>query len=199
MSKSYKVVKKTINMGDMKGKSVYTVNPVSYGILTTEDVAKQISAESTATPGDVLAVLERYAYFVKQNLKNGYDIELLGFGTLFLRFITGKGVAEKEKANASLVKTLVPGFRPSYTLMRNKSRLYNLIPENISLVKYGDEEKAGDKTPTEDDNKKPSGDDGTTPDGGGSGSSTGGGDTEKGDNTDSGSGTGSESGPKEYD
>ena len=199
MSKSYKVVKKTINMGDMKGKSVYTVNPVSYGILTTEDVAKQISAESTATPGDVLAVLERYAFFVKQNLKNGYDIELLGFGTLFLRFITGKGVAEKEKANASLVKTLVPGFRPSYTLMRNKSRLYNLIPENISLVKYGDEEKAGDKTPTDDDNKKPSGDGGTTPDGGGSGSGTGGSDTEKGDNTDSGSGTGSESDPKEYD
>lgn len=180
MSKSYKVVKKTINMGEMKGKTVYTVNPVSYGLLTTEDVAKQISAESTATPGDVLAVLERYAYFVKQNLKNGYDIELLGFGTLFLRFITGKGVAEKEKANASLVKTLVPGFRPSYTLMRNKSRVYNLISENISLVKYGEEEKAaepGGNTPTEDDNKKPS----------------------SGGNTDSGSGTGSESNPKEFD
>ena len=44
MSKSYKVVKKTINMGEMKGKTVYTVNPVSYGLLTTEDVAKQISA-----------------------------------------------------------------------------------------------------------------------------------------------------------
>lgn len=194
MSKSYKVVKKTINMGEMKGKTVYTVNPVSYGLLTTEDVAKQISAESTATPGDVLAVLERYAYFVKQNLKNGYDIELLGFGTLFLRFITGKGVAEKEKANASLVKTLVPGFRPSYTLMRNKSRVYNLISDNISLVKYGEEEKAaepGGNTPTEDDNKKPSGEGGTTPAGGGN--------TEKGDNTDSGSGTGSESNPKEFD
>ena len=194
MSKSYKVVKKTINMGEMKGKTVYTVNPVSYGLLTTEDVAKQISAESTATPGDVLAVLERYAYFVKQNLKNGYDIELLGFGTLFLRFITGKGVAEKEKANASLVKTLVPGFRPSYTLMRNKSRVYNLISDNISLVKYGEEEKSaepGGNTPTEDDNKKPSGEGGTTPAGGGN--------TEKGDNTDSGSGTGSESNPKEFD
>lgn len=194
MSKSYKVGKKTINMGEMKGKTVYTVNPVSYGLLTTEDVAKQISAESTATPGDVLAVLERYAYFVKQNLKNGYDIELLGFGTLFLRFITGKGVAEKEKANASLVKTLVPGFRPSYTLMRNKSRVYNLISDNISLVKYGEEEKAaepGGNTPTEDDNKKPSGEGGTTPAGGGN--------TEKGDNTDSGSGTGSESNPKEFD
>lgn len=102
MSKSYKVVKKTINMGVREGETVYTVTPVSYGLLTTEDVAKQISAESSATPGDVLAVLERYAFFVKQNLKNGYDIELLGFGTLFLRFVTGKAVTNKEKANASL-------------------------------------------------------------------------------------------------
>lgn len=135
MSKSYKVVKKEINMGNRKGDTVYTVAPVSYGLLTTEDVAKQISAESTATPGDVLAVLERYAYFVKQNLKNGYDIELLGFGTLYLRFINNKSVADKEKANASLVKSMMPGFRPSYTMM-NKTRLYNLIPEKIALVKY---------------------------------------------------------------
>lgn len=172
MSKSYKVVKKTINMGVREGETVYTVNPVSYGLLTTEDVAKQISAESSATPGDVLAVLERYAFFVKQNLKNGYDIELLGFGTLFLRFVTGKAVTDKEKANASLVKGLMPGFRPSYTLMRNKSRLYSLIPENIQLVKYGEEEKK-DST-TEGGGNKPSGDGGTTPSGGGS---TSGGDT----------------------
>ncbi len=178
MSKSYKVVKKTINMGVREGETVYTVNPVSYGLLTTEDVAKQISAESSATPGDVLAVLERYAFFVKQNLKNGYDIELLGFGTLFLRFVTGKAVTDKEKANASLVKGLMPGFRPSYTLMRNKSRLYSLIPENIQLVKYGEEEKK-DST-TEGGGNKPSGDGGTTPSGGGStsdGGSTSGGDT----------------------
>lgn len=176
MSKSYKVVKKTINMGVREGETVYTVNPVSYGLLTTEDVAKQISAESSATPGDVLAVLERYAFFVKQNLKNGYDIELLGFGTLFLRFVTGKAVTDKEKANASLVKGLMPGFRPSYTLMRNKSRLYSLIPENIQLVKYGDEEPKKDSNASTGGGDKPSGDGGNTPSSGGS--TSGGGSTE---------------------
>ena len=30
MSKSYKVVKKTMNMGEKKGQTVYTVHPVSY-------------------------------------------------------------------------------------------------------------------------------------------------------------------------
>ncbi len=142
MSKSYKVVKKTMNMGEKKGQTVYSVRPVSYGLLTSDEVAKQISAESTATPGDVKAVLDRYAYYVKENLKKGYSIELLGFGTLYLRFLTGKAVSEEKKANASLVKTIVPAFRPSFTML-NGSRIYNLLPDKVTLVKYGDEESNG--------------------------------------------------------
>ena len=67
MSKAYKTVAKIIPMGDRKGEKVYTIRPVSYGLLNTAEVAKQISAESTATPADVLAVLDRYAYYVKVN------------------------------------------------------------------------------------------------------------------------------------
>lgn len=138
MSKSYKVVKRTMNMGEKKGQTVYSVRPVSYGTLTTDEVANQISMESTATPGDVKAVLDRYAYYVKENLKKGYNIELLGFGTLYLRFLTSGAVDEEKKANASLVKTLMPAFRPSFTML-NGSRIYSLLPEKVSLVKYGDE------------------------------------------------------------
>lgn len=145
MSKSYKVAKKTINMGEKKGQTLFSVRPYSYGTLTTEEVANQIAVESTATPADVKAVLDRYAYYVKENLKKGYDIELLGFGKLFIRFITGKAVEDENKANAKLVKSLVPAFRPSFTKLQNGTRLYNLIPDSIELVKYGEEKK--DKTP----------------------------------------------------
>ena len=41
MSKSYKVAKKTINMGDKKGKTVYSVRPYSYGTLTTKDRSEE--------------------------------------------------------------------------------------------------------------------------------------------------------------
>ena len=156
MSKSYKVVKKTMNMGEKKGQTVYSVRPVSDGILTSDEVAKQISAESTATPGDVKAVLDRYAYYVKENLKKGYSIELLGFGTLYLRFLTGKAVSEEKKANASLVKTIVPAFRPSFTML-NGSRIYNLLPDKVTLVKYG-EDNSSDGTGdggNEDNNSTP--------------------------------------------
>ena len=181
MSKSYKVAKKTINMGDKKGQTVYSVRPYSYGTLTTEEVANQIAVESTATPADVKAVLDRYAYYVKENLKKGYDIELLGFGKLFIRFITGKAVKDESKANAKLVKTLVPAFRPSFTKLQNGSRLYNLLPVSIELVKYGEEKKDKTTDGTTDEEKKPT--TGDTTQGGGS-ENTGGTGYENGDSGD---------------
>ena len=116
-------------------KTVYSVMPVSYGILSTEDVANQIAAESSATPGDVKNVLDRYAHYVKENLKKGYSIQLLGFGNLTIRFIT-TGTAKTEKeATAKLIQSLVPSFTPSFKIVNGK-RIYDLLPDKITLVKY---------------------------------------------------------------
>ena len=143
MSKYYSVFSRTLTMGTRKGETVYSVRPVSNGTLTTDKVAKQISTESTATTADVKAVLDRYAYYVMDNLAKGYNIELLGFGTLYLRFITNKSVTDPKKAKSNLVKSIVPAFRPSFTVDRNGKRTYDLIPNRITLVKYGEEEKEG--------------------------------------------------------
>lgn len=190
MSKCYKVSKKTMNMGPKEGKTVYSVRPFSYGTLTTKDIADQIAMESTATPADVMAVLDRYTYYVKENLKKGYDIELLGFGKLYLRFITSGAVEDEKNANAKLVKSLIPSFRPAYSLLKNGSRVYNLVPDNIELVNYDDEKK--EKTPGDSDgdgsageNKNPGSGDNTQ---GAGGSGTTGG-TDQGGNTDQGGGS----------
>jgi len=194
MSKYYKVFSRTLTMGTRKGETVYSVRPVSNGTLTTDQVAKQISTESTATTADVKAVLDRYAYYVMDNLAKGYNIELLGFGTLYLRFITNKSVTDPKKAKSNLVKNIVPAFRPSFTVDRNGKRTYDLIPERISLVKYGeDEEKDGS---TEDDANKPSGDSGETPTGGGSTNPSGGSGSTDTENPDKGT-EGSGDGPSE--
>ena len=165
MSKSYKVVKKTMNMGEKKGQTVYSVRPVSYGTLTTEEVAKQISTESTATTADVKAVLDRYAYYVVENLAKGYNIELLGFGTLYLRFINNKAVTDPKKANANLVKSIMPAFRPSFSVDHNGKRTYDLIPNRINLVKYSedDNDPNGDSKPSDKGDHTPGG---STPSGG---------------------------------
>ena len=134
MSKAYKVTKRTVMFNKENPKTVYSVVPVSYGILTTEDVAKQIAAESASTPGDVKNVLDRYAYYVKENIKKGYTIELLGMGYLGIRFITSGTAKSEKEATAKLIQSLVPSFNPSFQIV-NGRRVYNLINDKITLVK----------------------------------------------------------------
>ena len=135
MSKAYRVSKRTVMFDKQNPKTVYSVSPVNYGTLSTEDVANQIAAESSATPGDVKNVLDRYAHYVKENLKKGYQIQLLGFGYLSIRFIT-TGTAKTEKeATAKLIQSLVPSFIPSFKVVNGK-RIYDLMPDKITLVKY---------------------------------------------------------------
>ena len=136
MPKAYKIQKRMVLFDKDNPREVFTVAPVSYGVLTTDDAAKQIAAESSATPGDVKNVLDRYAHYVVENLKKGYSVQLLGFGTLHIRFIKSKTVSNEKLANANLVKGLVPGFTPSYTKI-NGARVYDLLPDKIQLVKYG--------------------------------------------------------------
>ena len=135
MSKAYKVIKRTVMFDKSNPKTVYSVSPVNYGTLTTDDVANQIAAESSATPGDVKNVLDRFAYYVKENIKKGYQIQHLGFGYLSIRFITtGTAKAEKD-ATAKLIQSLVPSFSPSFKVINGK-RIYDLMPDKITLVKY---------------------------------------------------------------
>ena len=160
-----------IPTGDRKGETVYTVSPVSYGLLSTDEVAKQISTECTATPADVKAVLDRYAYYVKENLKKGYDVELLGFGKLTIRFMISHSVDNEKAATGKLVDCLLPAFRPSYT-MHNGTRIYNLIPDKVTLVKYG-EDSASEATEIPTDPTEPSDSPvDTGNDGGGAGTGT---------------------------
>ena len=172
MSKAYKVTKRTVMFDKSNPKTVYSVSPVNYGTLTTDDVANQIAAESSATPGDVKNVLDRFAYYVKENIKKGYQIQLLGFGYLSIRFITtGTAKAEKD-ATAKLIQSLVPSFSPSFKVINGK-RIYDLMPDKITLVKYSGSIPADSVVDTTDP-------------GAGSGSGT--------DTTDPGSGSGSDTG-----
>ena len=183
MSKAYKVTKRTVMFDKSNPKTVYSVSPVNYGTLTTDDVANQIAAESSATPGDVKNVLDRFAYYVKENIKKGYQIQLLGFGYLSIRFITtGTAKAEKD-ATAKLIQSLVPSFSPSFKVINGK-RIYDLMPDKITLVKYTGTIPADSVVDTTDPSSGSAPGSGSTDPGSGSGSSSGSGS----DNTDSGSG-----------
>ena len=149
MPQAYKAKKTVIAVGTRKGETVYTPKLISYGKKTTEDAALQISEESSLTEAEVLGVLNRYKRYVIERLKDGYSVELLGFGTIFTRMQRAGNAETAEKVTASLIKTLIPGFRPYYTVV-NGNRIYTLMPDKISLVKVDeltDEELEEDETP----------------------------------------------------
>ena len=137
----------------------------------------------------MLNVLNRYASYVITGLRNGYAVELLGFGKIDISFVKGPTVEDEKKATAALVKGMVPNFTPSFTLSgTNRSRVYDLIPQRIQLVKFDantmtEESTGGTDTENPDDPQTPS-------DNTGSGSDT----TDPGSDPGSGSGTGSDSG-----
>ena len=186
MSKAYRVTKRTVMFDKENPKTVYSVSPVNYGTLTTDDVANQIAAESSATPGDVKNVLDRFAYYVKENIKKGYQIQLLGFGYLSIRFITtGTAKAEKD-ATSKLIQSLVPSFSPSFKVINGK-RIYDLLPDKITLVKYTGTIPADSVVDTNPDDTD------TTDPGSGSGSDNTG-TTDPGSGSDSGSGSDTEGG-----
>ena len=198
MSKAYKVTKRTVMFDKDNPKTVYSVSPVNYGTLTTDDVANQIAAESSATPGDVKNVLDRYACYVKENLKKGYQIQLLGFGYLSLRFITSGTAKTEKEATAKLIQSLVPSFIPSFKIVNGK-RIYDLMPDKITLVKWnGTIPEDSTVTPGGSDTTAPgtdpgSGSDTTDPgSGSGSGSDTGSGSSGSGGSTGGGSDIGGE-------
>ena len=162
MSKAYKVTSRMIQIGERKGETVYSVRPVSYGILSADDVARQIAMESSSTPGDVKAVLDRYAYYVIENLKKGYSIELLGFGTLYLRFITTGAVTDEKQATASLVKRLVPAFRPSFSIVNGTEKIQQVKYDKTTDSEENDDTSEEGNTP-DSDGSTSGGDDGNNP------------------------------------
>ena len=104
-------------------QEVYKPVPYYFGTLSTQDAADQIAEESSLTKGDVLNVLDRYQRYVIKNLQKGYKVELLGFGTVYNRFVTEKGVATAPEVKATHIRTIVPGFSPSYTILNGATVL----------------------------------------------------------------------------
>ena len=129
MPKAYKVTRHKIKFDKNNIHDVFSVNPVNYGTLTTSQAADQIANESLLTPGDVL---NRYSHYVKQNLQKGYAIELLGFGTLDIKFIKTTTPDEK-KATSALVKGMMPNFVGSLQSVSCSTRQLYLLSLFIDL------------------------------------------------------------------
>lgn len=134
MASPYYARKTELKIGPRKGETVYSVQAYYYGTLTTKQVATQIAQESSLTPADVMAVIERMGYYFQAHLPLGYKIKLDGIGTFYNEFITTGSVTTEEEVTAKLVKSIQPAFSAEYTIVNGTFR-YTLLPEKNALKK----------------------------------------------------------------
>lgn len=77
----------------------------------TKDLSKDISSESSLSPGDVLNVISNFTDQIPKWLMEGNSVKLDGFGTFRLSF-SSEGVGTKDEVTANLIKDVRIIFEP---------------------------------------------------------------------------------------
>ena len=95
----------------------YYAHHKSSGEITLRQLTKQISARSTVSAADTMAVIESLLEIVPEQLAAGNIVRLGDFGS-FSASITSEGVDTPEDFRAALIKTFSIRFRPCKELNR---------------------------------------------------------------------------------
>ena len=150
MSQPFYPRKVELHIGPRKGETVYCLQPYYYGTISTKQVASQIAQESALTPADVLAVIERLAYYCQSHMALGYKIKLDGLGTFYNGLTTTGSVDTEEEVTAKLIKSIRPAFSAEYTIV-NKTFRYTLLPEKTEFMKISFKDGVAPTGPDDED------------------------------------------------
>ncbi len=102
----------TKHVSKLSGKTHYYATPQLYGTLTTKDIAKEITAKTTATQADAYAVLAAVGESVFDALHRGYQVDLFGIGKLRVSLRSRNAVSREEFTSQNIIGArarLLPG------------------------------------------------------------------------------------------
>lgn len=145
----WKRVKMAIN-GKWYLKSVLTGDPI-----TTEQIAKRISAESTVSPADVAAVLLSLPPVMADYMAQGKSVKLDGVGSFYFTAVTTKnGVDKEEDVSVDMIKSVRVRFIPETRYRghgKGRTAKRGLSDVDIEWIEW----KGEDPNEKEDKKKKP--------------------------------------------
>ncbi|ALO49228.1 HU family DNA-binding protein [Hoylesella enoeca] len=96
-------------------------NAVNLGKKTLHDIARDISGRSSLTRGDIENVLSNFIDCLPQYLRDGFSVQLGGFGTVRLT-LSSKGAETAKAFNIDTIKprvTFTPGVELKAALRDN--------------------------------------------------------------------------------
>ena len=110
MAVNYKPVpKKNPSKQDEPAKFYPSV--VSSGEMTIRQLAQQISAISTVSTADTVAVLEGFLEVVPRALADGKIVRMGDFGSFYVQ-ASGEGAVDADSLTASAINKISVRFRP---------------------------------------------------------------------------------------
>lgn len=122
-----------VNPREPENPPKYYASNVSQGEVNVRDLADQITAQSTVSTIDTLAVLEALLKVIPRELSNGKIVRLGDLGS-FRVTITSEGSDQPEDFNASMIKGTNLHFRGG--------KLFRNVLNNIDFVKVKTDQNA---------------------------------------------------------
>ncbi|WP_302613872.1 HU family DNA-binding protein [uncultured Bacteroides sp.] len=142
-------------------KKLFYPRVIYTGNVNTTQLANEIAAYSSLSPGDVKNTLDNLVTVMAQHLQASERVTLDGFGTFrMVMKSSGSGVELPEKVSAAQA-SLTVRFQPAYTKNPDRTTATRSLVTGAKCVRFDLAD-----TPTSDGNNggNPGGDDGETPD-----------------------------------
>ena len=152
-----KKVKRTMKVGPKKDKTLYGLQWVNYGNVSSEALLQEVEAATTLSDSDAELLVKEFANVVIGYVANGHSVDLGVLGTLSPK-ISAKAVDSEKDCTAQTIGSIGVLYR-SRKELTDDAKAMSITMLSSSSASSADGGNEGDD----------SGDGGTTPGGGGNG------------------------------
>ncbi len=165
----YDKVSKVMAVGAKKGKTLYGPRVYNQGTKSSRELAKDISASSTMSPGDAKLIDTTFGEMVTRYLLMGYIVDLGAMGNIRPKF-DSKAVDTLEECNADSIRRITVQFKGSDELKEAVDKItFEYRPSYTDTTVTDEENSTPDSGGDDSGNNQGTGDSGGTTPGGGTG------------------------------
>ena len=161
-----KKVKRTMKVGPKKDKTLYGLQWVNYGNVSSEALLQEVEAATTLSDSDAELLVTEFARVVIGYVANGHSVDLGVLGTLSPK-ITAKAVDSEKDCTAQTIGSIGVLYRSRKELADDaKAMSITMLSSPSSSSPDGGDDNGGDSG---NDNGGDDNGGGETPGGGGTG------------------------------
>ena len=139
-----KKVKRTMKVGPKKDKTLYGLQWVNYGNLSSEALLQEVEAATTLSDSDAELLVKEFANVVIGYVANGHNVDLGVLGTLSPK-ITAKAVDSEKDCTAQTIGSIGVLYRSRKELADDaKAMSITMLSSSSASSADGGDDDTGD-------------------------------------------------------